>query len=358
MNFPKNILCFLFYGLGNMVLFLPALKALRNHFPQAKIAVMVGPGAYELIKNYSFVDEVILYNLYSKKGYQAWLERFHFFVNLRKHKFDLTISTGQIITAWKTPILALLTGAKRRVGAKQEPFGFLYTDRVEINESKHWVERELDMMHAIGIEYFSGEKPVLDVQKEDINHAVSFLESNRVRTKDRVISICPGGYWGGSLKAKLKHWPISNYAILADTLIEEYGAKIMFLGSSSEEKAARRITDEMKNDAIIAVGKTTVGQAAALIKLSKLFISNDGGLMHVAAAVQTPGIAMFGPTDPNICGPYTDNYISLRGNVNCPPCFGKADCLDNICIRKISVEDVMRAVDEINWEDKNRRIVP
>ena len=155
----------------------------------------------------------------------------------------------------------------------------------------------------------------------------------------------------GIHQAGFKRWPKEKFALLADRLIQEYSASIILLGGQEEKELAEEIKFLMKNNPFVFTGKTTLAQTASLIKKCSLFVSNDSGLLHVATAVNTPTVGIFGPTDPARTGPYSNSSV-VRKDLSCSPCYtGKpVRCNSLDCIHQISIDDVFTKITD--WLEK------
>ena len=152
----------------------------------------------------------------------------------------------------------------------------------------------------------------------------------------------PGGNWD------LKRWPKENFARLGKRLIKEYQAKVIITGARADLNLAQDIAAQMEQQPLIFCGKTTLKQLAALMAKVSLVISNDSGPMHIAVSQKTKVIALFGPTSPQITGPYgRGNYTVIHRDVGCAtPCY-QLDCSDNRCMKAITVDDVLQAVEKM-----------
>ena len=151
----------------------------------------------------------------------------------------------------------------------------------------------------------------------------------------------------GIHQAGFKRWPKENFAHLADRLISEYGTAIFLFGGPEERALAEEIESLMKNTPVIMAGQTTLSQTAALIKKYCLFVSNDSGPMHMAAALNVPVVALFGPTDAKATGPVSDKSVVISNKVQCAPCHRRKCNRDFSCMTKISVHEVMNNIDKM-----------
>lgn len=337
----NRILILLTGGSGNMILFTPALRALREKFPEAHIALLVGPyGAEKVIERSPFVNEVIVYN---PQRYHLF-QKIKFVNALRKKGFVLTItSTG--MNAFKSSFLSYLIRASYRVGEDIGKRGLFYNIKVPYNSGLHMVEGNLRLIQALGI--IAKEKnPFIWITEEDRAVGKEFFKENGLEESRLVIGIHPGS---GSYQKSFRRWPKERFAQAGDRLAKKYKVQEILVGGSEEVSLSEGIAEMMREEPIIATGKFTLSQTAAIIEKCHLFISNDSGLMHVAAAVGTPLVAIFGPTVFTRTGPYTKEAVIVRKNLKCSPCYrrGRVSCKRLDCLKLITVEDVLQAAEKL-----------
>ena len=165
------------------------------------------------------------------------------------------------------------------------------------------------------------------------------LGAEGIGADEEFIAINPGGNWD------LKRWPAENFAELGDEIFTRLGTKVVVTGAEKDIGMCKNIAGSMKNRPALLCGKTELKTLGAVFKRAKWVISNDSGPMHIAVAVKTPVIALFGPTSPEVTGPYGDSrYKILHKRVDCEiPCYNLS-CKDNRCMVSISVEDVLGAM--------------
>ena len=203
----------------------------------------------------------------------------------------------------------------------------------------HALLRNLMLINSLGIKSKEIEYkiPVSDHTRKFID---SILIRHGVKSPELLVAINPVAKW------KTKLWDNLKFALLADRLIEKYNASVIFTGSQSDKSTIDNIMSCMSQRAVNLAGETTLKTLAALYEKTKFLISTDTGPMHMAAAVGTPVIALFGPTAPWRTGPFGAEHKILRSNLNCSPCF-KRQCNTIDCMKQISVEQVMDAVNSI-----------
>ena len=343
-----SILIYGYTGIGNMILFTPAIRAIRKHFPRANITLLVGnnTGCEEVVRGSGLVDEIIEFNLAKASVMQS----LSFVRRMRARRFDLLVSDFH----GAHPFLALLTvlgSIPYRVGHSTSPgwrnrLDYVYNFKVEMGEDEHEIDRDLRLAYAIGIKEDGVDRnPLVWIGEEDRAYAYDFLRENDVYDKHLIIGV----QLGTGLAQRWKQWNLHRYAELCDKLIEDYSAKIVLLGAPNEVQLANYVAQRMRYNPIIAAGKTTIKEAAAIIERCRLCVCNDSGLMHVSAAVGTPVVAIYGPTDYHRTHPHGSAHIAIRKDLPCSPCFRmegteKVESCDNRkCLNLITVEDVLQA---------------
>ncbi|MGQ9628788.1 MAG: lipopolysaccharide heptosyltransferase II [bacterium] len=328
---------------GDLVLAIPALRGIRENFPEAYVAVALSPWSGELLSLCPYVDEVIEYDIKGKhKGLASQLR---FIRYIRSRRFDLALLlTGNVNAA----ILAYLSGIPYRVGYDYDHRGWLLTTAVhDENDRRYRVEKIIDVTRAIGVE--PRDKSLeLWSSPGDEAWADSFLGERGALGAPLIVGFNPGSV------DPARCWFEERYAELGDRLVREYGARIIVFGSPRERYIAETIESLMEERAIDAVGQTSLTQLLALIKRCHIFITGDTGPMHIALASRGPRvIALFGPSDEVDAFPPEGPHIKLRRGWYCDPCVrgrGKRrDCEERDCfrMRAITVEDVLEAMEEI-----------
>lgn len=344
-----NILIVKTSAIGDVTHTLPALHALRAQYPDARITWLVEEAAADLIIGHRALDRVLVSRRKSwvrrlKKGPQrfaAFKEMVAFIRELRDTEYDLLIDFQGLL---KSGLLVGLARARRKVGFGKGmehaecSYIFLNERIPAVSMDIHAVDRELMLLKAIGIEC---REVVFDLPiGEEVRRAVADqLARHGVDAARPLVAVNPRATWPTKL------WDNSKFAQLADQLLEQ-GWAVVFTGSSSDRAAIETIFSLMRNRAANLAGITTLKGLAALYERCRLVISTDTGPMHIAAAVDTPVIALFGPTAPWRTGPYGKKHAVVRLDKDCSPCF-KKHCETIACMKEISVEQVLGAVNDM-----------
>jgi heptosyltransferase-2 len=312
--------------IGDAVMTIPALRALRSAYPDASIDLYTRQWAEGVFRDADFVDEVIPIN--SK----------HFFIQapeLRSRRFDLAILFPN---SFESALVARLAGIPQRLGYATQHRGFLLTDRVQVPDWKARVHESryyLNLVESISGTGSVDLDPSLPVSGHRRRAGKELLRSNGVGENALVI-----GFGAGSTNSLAKRWPAENFARLADLLTENYGAAVVLLGAGNEADVSTSVTMAARSNLIDLTGKTDLGTATALLSELDVFISNDMGLAHIAAAVGTPTIVIFGPTNDVTTRPLGRKVVIIREPVECSPCMLRECPIDHRCMTRISPERV------------------
>ncbi|MFC1714591.1 glycosyltransferase family 9 protein [Candidatus Poribacteria bacterium] len=325
--------------IGDVILSIPAVANLRAHFPQAYIAMVVKSSSESVARYIPYVDKILCYDARyfdrSRGGKMLDLSRgMRFARDMRNREFDLIVD---LRGSFASLLFAMIAKSEHRVDRGtyliQRKSGKISPS------SEHEAEVNLDILARAGVPIRLREM-FLELEKADLDSVESLLRGDgELGLRSPVVVIHPGG------PASLKRWSAERYAQLACELMREYSVRIVLVGGKGEKQIARSIVSQMNKQAIDLSGRTTLGQLAAVFRKANLFIGNDSGPMHLAAACGTKVIGLFGPTSPQRFRPYGDNCIALRMETDCPPCM-REECKisEYRCIDTISVDDVMDTV--------------
>ncbi len=322
---------------GDGVMGLPALGAVRENFPSSDITVLAKPWVLPLFEAHPAVDHVIPFQ--KGEGVLTGLgEMIRVIRLIRKEKFDLAILFQN---AFEAALLAWLGGGRFRLGYDTDGRGLLLTHSVTRGENDlkvHQVEYYLAILRAMGWKA-KGTDPSLHVMRENREKAMDFLSSEGIRGGEYLIGLGPGAIFGNS-----KRWPPHGFARIAQWAAERWGARVLLFGSSKERKICEEVTREMGHAPVNFCGRTSLGEAMGLINCCQLFVTNDSGLMHVSAALGVPTVAIFGSTNADATGPRGSPSRIVRHDVGCAPCL-KPECpTDHRCMLSIEPEEVWKTM--------------
>ena len=311
----SNILVRATNWVGDAVMCLPALAAIRERFPQARITILAKPWVAGLYERETFSDEVILYDSRRRRE----LVR-----DLRRRRFDCAILLQNALEA---ALIAFLARIPRRIGYNRDARGFLLTDSIAVPRPGEIPRHErfyyLELLRRAGI---------LD----------RLPESDSIRLtpppvkRGRVIGVSPGAAFGTA-----KRWLPERFAEAALRIARERGASIALFGSAAERLLCEQIAGALgdhphRNYA----GQTTLAEFIELAAGCELFLTNDSGAMHIASALNVPTVAIFGATDDGGTGPLGPNSLIVRQKVDCSPCLLRECPIDHRCMTLVTVDRV------------------
>jgi heptosyltransferase-2 len=324
--------------IGDSVIAIPALREIRKLFPQAHITLMVRPWVSDIFQSAEYIDDLLIYD---KSGSHKGLRGFFNLVReLRRREFDVAILLQNAIEA---ALMAALAGIPNRIGYPTDGRGLLLTHqakRVDGTRRDHQVFYYLRILSACAAPAYAPDpafRPdiTIPLRLEELAWARAILESHRIAADRHLVGLNPGAYYGSA-----KRWFTERYASLADRLIERDDAEVLIFGSAGERRIMEEIVSLMKFKPKVLTGKTTLRELMALIKLCDLFITNDSGPMHLAAALDVPQIAIFGSTDEHATGPLSEKATVIKHPVPCSPCLLRECPIDLRCFAGVSVDQV------------------
>lgn len=346
MMFKMKIFVELFHGLGDTVCALPMLKVLRDNYPEAYILIAVkGPAQADIIKSSNIaLDEIIIWNIYK----DSLLNNIKTILKLRSYKFYYGINTVHTPLK-KAKLLMQAVGCKKCIGIQHQ----LNKSFDDLKDKYHFVEANLLAIKPICKLPEMKIYPKLYVNDESLKKMrKKFLKLNNIKP---IIGICIGNgdfslknRWIRTGKVVTKGWGIENINELIKELLKNRYNVVLF-GGNQEKELLRHINMELLNDKNLLnlVPATNINESIAAATLCNLVVGIDTGMQHIAAAVGTKTLSIFGPTSPQMCGAYADNVEFVEADVECKYCYGTkmyVKCNDRKCLKKIAVKDVVRKV--------------
>lgn len=339
----KRILIIKLSSIGDVVMTTPVAKALRNALPNVYIAWVVEDKARDVLTGNPYLDEVIVWNRRAFTG-SAWTKLVGILADLlklgpelRARKFDIAIDLQGLL---RSALVAWVSGAPWRLGYDnaREGGAMFYNLRATGQRRVRGPQQYLNMLEALNI--FSQDldmyMPIQDDDRAFAQHLVADAVGHA--TDRRIAALCPATTW------PQKHWTVEGWARLADALISDHNVLPVFLGSAADVGLVNEISSLMQFQAVSAVGKTTLKQAAAIIEQCQLTIAVDTGLMHIAMALNRPTVGIFGPTRWQHLAE-KDNFTVVAKGLACMPCMRHPTCKRFDCMRAITAEDVLSAAD-------------
>ena len=328
--------------LGDAVMCEPALSQVRTLFPQAEITLLVKPGIADLLAQHPEVNRTLVYD---DRGRHAGLVgKWTLAAVLRRHRFDLAILFQN---AFEAALISFLAGIPRRFGYATDGRTLLLTDPVTVpprTAQRHQVEYYWDLLKPLGGRG-PAPAPRLFVTPDESALIAGRLADAGIGPSDPVIGVNPGSTYGHA-----KRWLPDRYAEVVNRAVTDVqgrsGARVgvAILGAKGEEPLGKAIADQIKTRTVVCSGQTTVRELMALVKRCQLFLTNDTGPMHVAAAFKVPLVAVFGPTDWQTTSPFGVDAQLVRQPVSCAPCLLRECPIDHRCMTGVTVEQVYDAV--------------
>ncbi|MEJ6951186.1 lipopolysaccharide heptosyltransferase II [Natronospora cellulosivora (SeqCode)] len=332
----KRILIIDLLYLGDLMFATPFIKELRKNFPEARIDIIVNKTFHDIMDDNPYLDNVYAYN----KNFSL-KESISFSRGLSKNHYDFALN---IHGNWRTALILKLVNPQYSVGYGGRGRG-IFLDRV-VSQAKntHMVEAYLNILREIRLEVEKS-NPQLEVSDKARASIRKKLNDWGSHSSNSLIALNTGGTW------PTKRWKLKAFAELADILNNDYG-KVIFIGSKADSKRVAEIIDMMESEPLLACGKTSLKELAALVEYCDLVISNDSGPVHVAAAVGTPTITIFGPSNDQKYRPLGDKHRILKNDdISCRPC-GEHQCPLNHhkCMEEIEVSQVLDLLDNFKME--------
>ncbi|MDD5432867.1 MAG: lipopolysaccharide heptosyltransferase II [Candidatus Omnitrophica bacterium] len=333
-----KILIIKFSSLGDIILSTAALKAIRNKFGvNYKISFLVGEESKDVLLRCPYIDELIVANFKNKeKGFSGLWKLGGV---LRKKDFDMVID---LQNNRKSHILSFLSLALNRYGYDNKKLGFLLNQRIKDNlPPQEPVAHQFRILNLLGVELEDAHLELWP-SEEDSNYVNELLNGQWLTANQKIIGI----NLSASPRWVTKSWPVNQIAKLL-LLLGERDLRVIFTGTQKDIPLAVELAGRAKNIKFInTCGKTSVNQLACLIKRCNLFISADSSPLHIAAAVDTPFVALFGPTDYRRHLPPAKRFVVINKALSCSPCY-KAKCKSKKCMELITPEEVLEAVDKL-----------
>lgn len=347
----RSILAIRLDLMGDLLFTLPAIAALREAAPQARLSLLVLPYTSDLARIAYSVDRVVAVDVNRWRHPGVWANGSGFrqmraaVQELRSEPYDLAISFyGRVGAA-----AALLSDAGYLVGYRDEGYfsGFdLPVPGRRYLERKHEAEYCMDLVRALGVKA-TVRMPTMKLDSELLDRTDRILTELGVADGVRLVALHPG-----ALNMAAKRWVPERWAAVADRVQRESGCRVVLVGSNSEMLLVEQVRDCMEMQPIVAAGRTTLMELAGLLSRCVLFLGGDSGPLHLASALGVPSVSVYGPTDPATNGPLGDRARVVRAGVECSPCYdlsGPTGCRrrDNLCMSSVTTEQVWAVVAEM-----------
>ncbi|OGX37608.1 MAG: hypothetical protein A3D87_07035 [Omnitrophica WOR_2 bacterium RIFCSPHIGHO2_02_FULL_50_17] len=341
---PKRILLVKTHAIGDTILVTPAMRALRRRFPAAHMALLTGRRSAEIMEGNPDIDEIISFDesvLFrpDSKG----IIRLIF--QIRRQKFETAFVfhySGFI------HLLVLAFGIPCRIGYTKDGSGFSLTHKIPWDEQdRRWTaDIHLDIARFVGAQ-IEDRSLTVEVPEKDREFAGRFLRQNNIECNDILIGIFPGGGKNSRDVVSQKRWGIEKYAHVVEAVSAAYQAKIIVFGSRDDQDTVLELSRISKLQLINACGKTNLKQTAALLQRCAVLITNDSAPLHIAIAVGTPTVSVFGPSRAASLVDKDARHIIIQSPIPCSPCYCNSvfpGCDKPLCMDAIGCEEVLTAV--------------
>lgn len=335
----KNILLCKLWGIGNLVMIMPFLESLRRRFPDASLSFLTIESNRSLLEKNPYLDQV--YTIRTRGSVSPLFDIVRLVPRLRRQRFDLFLDFEQFLRV--TAILGFLSKSHQRIGLATPGQGRapLFHAKVPYRRDRHMTEVFGDVVRSAGVEV-KGLRP-LSVPRceEGAKHASDFIEKEMTGTGP-LVAIHPGS--GDHFPGR--RWPPERFATLADQLVKTRGARIIITGTESESSIVDRVCAAMHHRGVTVAGRFPIESFIELIAQIDLIVSNDTAPVHIASALGTPVVAIYGPNTPELYGPLHRASRSVYNKLPCSPCLSNlsaktSNCRLPACILGVEVDQVL-----------------
>lgn len=329
---PERFLIVSTTGIGDILWGTPAIRALKEAYPDSYIGLLTTATGCELLKGNPYIDRFFIF----KRGLRV-LTLLKLLKELRQERFGVAFifhASDRII--WP---LVFLTGTPQIIGIVGQSKGldFILTKAIE-QDNVHGVDMRLRLVGEAGASRKNESAPALYLSEAETIDASKFLETLGFDENFTIIGFHPGA------QKPFKCWPAERFIETGRRLVKDIGCKVIITGDRNEKGLCEYIASQIPG-AVSVAGKANLRETAAIIEKMHLFITNDTGPMHMAFALGTPTVAIFCPTNPGLCGPYNaKDVVIIKRPVTCNPCIGK-ECQRPVCMGQITVEEVVEGAE-------------
>ena len=325
--------------IGDAVLVTPLLTSLKAALPNASLDFLVSKVAADILVDQPHIN--LVYSFDKKKGATSTLRLIR---RLRAQDYDLVID---LTNNDRSMLFSRLSGARWRIGFRNRHRllqRFVYSRVIDSDFGHiHTVDHHLKVAEELGLAIID-RHPFLAVSDKSVERIRCILSRYDIEVTKGYIAIYPGA------RRWYKSWPSRNFAALADRIVDRYGVSLVFIGGEQDRPVVRQILNEMQNTAVNLAGELGLRDLPAFLKMASCLVGNDSAPIHVATAVKTPVIALFGPTDARAWGPRRKHDITISADFPCKPCGHKnPDCPlgQDYCMSTIKVEQVWESVERV-----------
>src|SRR5262245_60084182 len=311
------------------------MKAVRQHFPRTEITLLVRPWVSGLFTSAPFIDKV--WSEEKPSGLADWTRIRR---EIRSREFDLALL---LPNSFESALMMFLGGIPRRIGYATDGRRWMLTQSIAPAppSTQHQVEYYLDLVKLLSA---TTHKPSVEIQAthEERAAARKLLSAEGIANGAPFLVLNPGAAYGSA-----KRWHEDRFADVAENLATDLGLQVALIGSEAERPIAEQIRDRINRKPAVLSGKTSLETLIGVLAEASLMITNDSGPMHIAAALGTPTVAVFGSTDDRVTGPVGAQTRIVKTPVDCSPCLLRECPIDHRCMERVSVSALDRAAREL-----------
>jgi heptosyltransferase-2 len=319
---------------GDAVMSLPALRALRERYPQAHIAILAKPWVGDLYGREPFCNELIPFTA------RSLAEKWQAAKQLATRRFDVAIL---LQNAFEAAAIAFAARIPERIGYARDGRSFLLTRAVPVpTEVRHERFYYLELLHRAGILDHVPECEAIRLDGAAAARAAGQRRFAKLGFGPEVVGVSPGAAYGGA-----KRWLPERFAAAASQVARELGASVAIFGSAAEREVCELVAKEVTVPVRNFAGETSLGEYIELAAACRVYLTNDSGPMHIASALAVPTVAIFGATNPVTTGPTGPLARVIRENVACSPCLKRECPIDHRCMRSVEPARVAQAALEL-----------
>jgi heptosyltransferase II len=322
---------------GDAVLAIPAMKAVREQYKSAEITLLVRPWVAGLFASAPFVDKV--WSEPKPAGLGDWTRLTR---TIRARRFDVALL---LPNSFESALMTFLGGVPRRIGYATDGRRWMLTNPVTPRKQpRHQVGYYLELASVFSA---PPDRPSIEMEAtaEEREDARKLLGAEGIPMNAPFLVVNAGAAYGSA-----KRWHEDRFAAAADILAGELGLRVALIGSEAERPIAAEIRNRTRSEAAVLNGKTSLETLIGVLAESSLMITNDSGPMHIAAALGVPTVAVFGSTDERVTGPFSPSARIVKHAVECSPCLLRECPIDHRCMNGVTVENVCRAARELLGE--------
>jgi len=336
-KYPEKILIVQTAFIGDVILTLPLVSALKKHYERCSVHFCIKPEALNILDNNPSVSGVFIYD--KRNNDKGIIPLFKLAARLKKEHFDCAVIPHRSL---RSALLCYTAGIPVRIGFHTSAGRFLFTDKIHYKTDIHEIGRNLSLLSALKITADNIHPEIL-ISPEDKELVDTVFSRKKPDEIQNFITIAPGSEWD------TKRWTPEGFAGLIELLWAEKKTGSLLIGSEKDMPVCEKIKNMAKSPVVNLCGQLTLRQSGEVIKRSKVLVSNDSGAVHLAVAVKQKVVIIYGPTSPEFgFYPYGEGHTIIKEDLNCSPCsiHGGKKCREKHfqCMKNITPDKVLNKV--------------